>query len=49
MVKTGDVVSLFFNSGKLASHLGVHSNILPFSSNSIMGLEIFENPSMNLL
>jgi hypothetical protein len=49
IVKTGVVVSLFFNSQKLASRLGVHSKVLLFSSNSVIGLEILENLSMNLL
>jgi hypothetical protein len=42
----GAVVSHFFNSWKLASQADVHSNFLSFSSNSVMGLLIFENPSI---
>jgi hypothetical protein len=49
IVKTGAIVSLFFNSENLASRLGVHSKVLLFSNNSVIGLEILENPSMNLL
>jgi hypothetical protein len=49
IVKTGAIVILFFNSSKLTSRLGVHSKVLPFTNSSVIGLEILENPSMNLL
>jgi hypothetical protein len=49
ITKTGVVVSHFFNSWKLALHLADHSNFLSFPSNSVIGLEILENPLMNLL
>jgi hypothetical protein len=49
IIKTGAVVSCFFSSWKLALHLADHSNFLSFPSNSVIGLEILENPLMNLL
>jgi hypothetical protein len=49
ITKTGVIVSHFFSSWKLASHLADHSNFLSFPNNLNIGLEILENPSMNLL
>jgi hypothetical protein len=48
-VSIGAVVNPVFNSWKLFSHASVHLNSFPFYVRAVMGLAIFENPSINLL
>jgi hypothetical protein len=46
-INTGDEVSRFFSSSKLAWHSHVHSKALFFSNSFVIGLAILEKSFMN--